>query len=220
MKNKSLVLFISLLTYASCNSNKEVLTVDINFSNISNGAFSDYYSLEQMIPLETTDSSVFDCDYVDEYIFSDNKIYVGVDESKDIKVFNTQGKYLHAINRSGNGPQEYGPEYRSLCLVDSSLLVRNYNAEMIYYDLKGNFIRKLKQPLSVWSNQVGVLPDGNLIANKELNGLTAYTHDSVLSKTPYYSVQIYSSQGKLLKNLLERPKFSTNLYIELGHTIW
>ncbi|MEG2849762.1 MAG: 6-bladed beta-propeller, partial [Bacteroidales bacterium] len=110
MKNKSLVLFISLLTYASCNSNKEVLTVDINFSNISNGAFSDYYSLEQMIPLETTDSSVFDCDYVDEYIFSDNKIYVGVDESKDIKVFNTQGKYLHAINRSGNGPQEYGPE--------------------------------------------------------------------------------------------------------------
>ncbi|MEF9931713.1 MAG: 6-bladed beta-propeller, partial [Bacteroidales bacterium] len=127
--------------------------MDINFSNISNGAFSDYYSLEQMIPLETTDSSVFDCDYVDEYIFSDNKIYVGVDESKDIKVFNTQGKYLHAINRSGNGPQEYGPEYRSLCLVDSSLLVRNYNAEMIYYDLKGNFIRKLKQPLSVWSNQ-------------------------------------------------------------------
>lgn len=216
MKNKLFILLITILIYSSCRSNEKIMNVNIHFSKISDGAFSDYYELEEIIPLETNDSSVYDCDYVDEYIFVNDKIYVGVDEGTDIKVFDGSGKYLHAINRSGNGPQEYGPDYRSLYLADSSLLVRNYDAEMIYYDLNGNFIRKLDQPVSVWSNQVGVLPDGNLIANQELNGLTAYTRDSVLNKTPYYSVQIYSPDGKLLKNLLEKPKFNTNLYIMGG----
>lgn len=90
MKIKFIVLFISLLVYSSCCTNEGILNVDINFSNISDGAFSDYFLLEQVIHLETNDSSVFDWDYADKYIFFDNKIYMGVDEGKDIKVFNAQ----------------------------------------------------------------------------------------------------------------------------------
>lgn len=197
----------------ACNDNGKVLDVNIDFHQISNASFSDYYTLEKIIPLETNDSSIFDSDYIDEYIFCNNKIFVGVDEGKDIKVFGANGKYLYTINRSGNGPEEYGPEYRSIYLVDSLLLVRNYNGIMLYYDLSGNYIKKMKNPLEVWSNQVGLLPDGNFIVNLEINGLVKYQFDDSLSKKPYYSVHIYSPNGKLLKTLLEQPKYNINISI-------
>ncbi len=212
MKIKILIFF--LFVFSACdNGQNHEMNIQVDLSNLSGREFSDFYELETAIPLELTDSSVFDSEYVDEFIFVGNKIFVSVDDSKDIKVFDDQGKYLYAIDRSGNGPQEYGPEYRSVYRVDSLLLVRNYEGEMVYYDYNGNFIGRQEKPLDIWSTQVGCLPDGNFISNREMNGIAVHLQDPLLKDRPYYSVHIYSREGKLLKQMLEREKYITNVYL-------
>lgn len=209
----TILIFLFFILSACNNKQNEVVNIQVDLNNLSGREFSDFYELETIIPLELTDSSVFDSEYVDEFIFAGNKIFVSVDDSKDIKVFDDQGKYLYTIDRSGNGPQEYGPEYRSVYLIDSLLLVRNYEGEMVYYDFNGNFIRRQEKPLDIWSNQVGYLPDGNFISNREMNGIAVHLQDTLLKDKPYYSVHVYSHDGKLLKQMLEREKYITNVYI-------
>lgn len=178
---------------------EQMKIAEINLDKLSDKTFSDFYKLTEVIPLEQNDSSVFNPDDLIDFIFANQKIFAGSEFQSDIKVFNRDGSYAYSINRTGNGPQEYGEDYSGFYLIDSMLAVINYLGDIYFYDFAGNFIKKNPNTIPM-SSEVGLMPDGTFLVNNEMNHVPRY----IQKGEPFYSAALYSPTGELLKKMLER----------------
>lgn len=143
MKTLQTIIFVFLLV--SCgnknmtNSIVDDTEVDVSTSEL---AISSIIEVENMVPLETTDSSLVG---KIEKLMKRNKQFYVKSANQVLTVFDQNGKYLNSIGRLGTGPEEY-----------PTLLDFDVNAESIYiltagkilvYSLQGQYSKSI--PLSI-----------------------------------------------------------------------
>lgn len=103
------ILCICLLTLYSCKQqtvfNRNNATCNIDLKKMDSPSFKEYFSKIELIPLETSDSSLIKS--IDERIFYKGKFYICDNEQKRVLVFDRTGKFRFTIDKRGNGPGEY-----------------------------------------------------------------------------------------------------------------
>jgi len=137
-----LLIFLALVNY-SCTNNKE----DQNFSNPilinqhlpsedSKIDFLDFLEIQEIIPLQTSDSSLID--FVNKVIIDKDLIFIK--GSKSVYKFQRDGTFLNKLAKKGKGPGEYTnltdvilfPEEEMVWIYDSnrrSILKYTYDFE-------------------------------------------------------------------------------------------
>ncbi|MBY5960079.1 6-bladed beta-propeller [Membranicola marinus] len=143
-------LFILILMCIACESNSDMENKDPGMISISIPAETDgswnameYFSDYQIIPLETTDASLIR--RIKKVIVLKEYIIVFDSSGGKIHFFGPQGKYLHSIDVSGDGPGELlGPQDISVNPKEGALLVYDDKNGLITYDLNGQFLTQEK----------------------------------------------------------------------------
>ena len=146
MKNNLLFLFISFLLL-SCNhkhDNNGCLTLKVNLKH-STLTYEDVFSSAEIIPLETTDSSLLArVTEVDEY---KGNFYVYDIRSIKALAFNHEGDFICQVGRKGQGPGEYS------WLASVSIDKKNEVIQLVEpmgsfhnYSLDGKYIASIKYP--------------------------------------------------------------------------
>lgn len=101
-------------------------------------------SLEKLVPLETTGSSLIGS--LDKVLFADDRIVVLDKKNKRILLFSGTGAFLRPIGRQGNGPGEY-VEVSDLCYDKSRKILCAFDRlkqKMILYPLDGEDINTIQ----------------------------------------------------------------------------
>lgn len=151
---KLILLFSSyLLLFVACHQpqtfSRDHSTCKIDLREMDSPSFFDYFSKIEIIPLETSDSSLIKRLSIKDYHQGD--YYILDEPQKKILIFDDKGKYLREINKRGNGPGEYSD------LTDFSfnpftkgLDLLNPMGGILRYDSLGqNFVEKISLPLTV-----------------------------------------------------------------------
>lgn len=170
MKKTILLAALSLLFIANCCRNNNVLeikTIVINPSDTVKGGFSDYFEVENYIPLQTSDSSVLQT--IRKIYIANNKIFILTWGETQILVFDINGKFLNKIGTFGRGPNEYSyvvdfsvsSNGDTICLYD-----KGYK-KTFYYNNHGTLL--LTQDLNADLETFMVLPSGNIVGYSYLN---------------------------------------------------
>lgn len=149
--NKFSVLLLSiLLILISCKSEKDKVQEsikEIDFDEvISNDPimFSDIFSDYKIIPLETTDNSIFSS--IDDIIMLNDTLFIfDRFKSKSVFLFDIGGKFINKICRLGKGPGEYlqvssfdvDENTRNILLFDWT------TKKLIFYDFNGDYLREI-----------------------------------------------------------------------------
>lgn len=202
---KNLLLLISLVLFLQgCSSNRDIehKHFDINTDDVSAVKLDDFFKLKQVIPLDSCKDAFLDAGYITNLMFVKDKMVMSTYRDPQIRVFNQDGTLYKAINRAGRGPEEYSDMVNIVVQDDDLLIVAGFAGERMYYDVDGKFIKKneaVKDALQ-FSEDFFNLPDGNFLVYKGLRKL-------MLRKDlnePYYSANLVSKEGKVLRNLVER----------------
>ncbi len=163
----SLFILILLLNY-SCKHDKRNnnLCPDLLSEVTDTLRYSNFVDSISYIHLETSDECLIG--KITDVIFTDENIFV-LDEYKQIIwIFNKRGEYLTQIARKGNGPEEYTKisqiEYDKA--ANQILALDMWNKAILYYDLNGNFIKKIE--LEIYVSDFKIVPQGGyIISNAE-----------------------------------------------------
>ena len=139
------VLFLSLW---SCEAPDEVphnpMRVDVDARH--KVSVFDIFERVELIPLETTDESIFN--HVTILIYHDGVLYIFDAIGEKILAFDLTGKFLFKIDDRGQGPQEYlhinGFEIDSQ--RNKILVLDPFLNSLIEYDLNGRFVRRTRLP--------------------------------------------------------------------------
>lgn len=104
-ENENLFTLFLLIALWACKSESKQTngTASIDLSELSTPSFYDYFSRMDVIPLETSDSSLVN--NVDKIVHRNNKFYIMDVKARRIAVFDDNGKYLREINRCGPVPE-------------------------------------------------------------------------------------------------------------------
>lgn len=166
--SKTLWLLITIAFSLSCKNEKEhITTTDLCFINLAKGIkepvenllLSDLATDIEIIPLETSNNSIFNYENIKNIISTEHSLLIGT--GNRILHFDRQGKYIGDIGNFGEGPQDFyytrGLGYNEITqevYVPSNFGTTN---ELKIYHLKdGRFLGKIK-----------IAPNGiSLIANK------------------------------------------------------
>ena len=166
--------------------------------------YSSFVDSISYIRLETSDECLIG--KIADVTFSDENIFV-LDEYKQvIWIFNKKGKYLTQIAKKGNGPGEYTKisqiEYDKV--TKQILALDLWTKTILYYDLNGNFIRKVQ--LEIYVSDFKIVPQGGyIISNAERAKSDA-------------GIYLANAQGKVIRKLvMKSPKHMHpyNAYKEL-----
>ena len=144
---KNILIGILLFLFTSCvqergNLNCYTLSVDLKNSSLQ---YSDVFSGAEVIPLETTDSSLI----VYPFEVIEHKGYFYLYDLHLIKafIFDEKGKFVRQIGNKGQGPREY--TWLSSISIDKNRdvihLIEPVN-NYLTYTLDGNFIEQKKYP--------------------------------------------------------------------------
>ncbi len=101
-------------------------------------------SLERLVPLETTDSSLIGS--LDKVLFAGDDIVVLDKKNKRILLFSGTGAFLRQIGRQGNGPAEY-VEVSDLCCDKTGKMLYAFDRikrKMFQYSLDGEDVRVIQ----------------------------------------------------------------------------
>ena len=74
-------------------------------SQVIDADLSDFFEIDQIISLETTDKSVIG--NVNALVIKNDKIYILDKLRREVLIFSDTGKYLSTLSRLGSGPYEY-----------------------------------------------------------------------------------------------------------------
>lgn len=147
MKDKSIILLVTLLVLAGCGGNKSatdsLVTIDVTANYPKKGLILQDFMDVEYIPLETNDEFITKGKVMD---VGKDVIILGNTREGDILIFDrTTGKSIRKINHKGQSGEEY------LLLVN--LILDEVNGEMFgndgpsskiqVYDLYGNFKRSI-----------------------------------------------------------------------------
>ncbi|HCV16420.1 MAG TPA: hypothetical protein DF637_08825 [Rikenellaceae bacterium] len=96
------------------------------------------------VPLETKKESLIDGGII--YVFFE-KGHIYVVDNTNVKIFDSNGKYLSTINRLGRGPEEYSDILNANVDPQSgNVTIFSYSGKLKEYDINGNFISSVQIP--------------------------------------------------------------------------
>jgi hypothetical protein len=192
---------VLLLSLMLCSCTKErvdkVPTVSIDISSARELESSILFSKIELIPLETTDSSLVST--IRQMIFTDEFIIMS-DNKNIISVFDKKGNFIsNSKKRYGQGPEDYG------ILMGMSLNNHINNVEVLTpnylmsYDIHFNFKAKSKLPVNIkTSPQKGGQYFGGLFALVKDKYMLLPT---TVSNDPYRIVVFDAKKNKIVKEI-------------------
>ncbi len=197
----SCLLFL-IFPFAGCETTKNNFPVlfQADLSSLSSTAMEDKFILKQIIPLDT--AALLNSGKINNITILDDKIFISSYEDPDIYIFNAEsGRLEYSINRSGRGAGEYSATPGIVMYAGKNLLIEDFAGAINYYDLHGNYKSRTSDIIA--GNKLFSITntnDSTFLVSKELLGLYFYKDQS----EPYYSVDLISGEGKILKKMLER----------------
>lgn len=222
------VLVLTLLILFSCSGKqkKESSGFDIDPEQKTEKGLSDYFSSIEVIPLETSDSSIMAA--ADKLIYCRGKYYLlDVRSIEGVLIFDKDGKFLNKLVRMGRGPQEYytandfvvDPSNGDISIMssiggtvlvyDSTLTFRerysiNYQATHSFFPINDNttaFYTGNEGKLFIYNRKNNSIEYEYLVSTESLE-LTIYK--SSLSPFSVYNdtVQFLASAQKKVYNIL------------------
>ena len=134
------------------------MSVDIDARH--NVSIFDIFERIELIPLETTDESIFHL--VGELHYFDGVLYI-LDNRSRIFAFDASGKFLFKIDDRGQGPEEYLhiSDFEIDSQMGKMLVLDPLARNLIKYDLSGKHLRRTRLPEIVNAyNRLRYLGDG------------------------------------------------------------
>ena len=106
-----------------------------------------------------------------EVVFMNLYAEVSIDDQNHVLIFfNEPGKFLNAINRRGQGPEEYSMMFNALVDWDKEeVFVFDSANKIMVYSLDGTFKRKLSFDLHLGQHDAYIWSDGQLISYQNGN---------------------------------------------------
>ena len=102
--------------------------------------------------------------------FSDKGIVILDDQNHALLFFNKHGKFLNAISRRGQGPEEYSMMFNALVDWDKEeVFVFDSASKIVVYSLDGTFKRRLSFDLHLGQHDAYIWSDGQLISYQNGN---------------------------------------------------
>lgn len=152
MKNV-LILSCILILFNSCRNDKSKSIERIEVKPFSEEKInlSDFVKSVTYLPLETSDSILVG--EVDNVVFANGNYYLIDKFSKNsILAFDDKGKFLFEIFEIGKGPGEY-VDIMDAVILESANEIQIADMEqrkIIFYNLKGEFLKEIRIPASVY----------------------------------------------------------------------
>ncbi len=124
-------------------NNLPTIKVDIQ-KKYPKGEFKDYFSSSILIPLETTNNSLFS--NIDRISLTNDKIFILDKRLGSILIFDNKGTFLNKIQNIGNGPEEYTRLMDFTVNADNKelILLTNGPNKILKFNYKGQFINEIK----------------------------------------------------------------------------
>lgn len=188
-----------ILTFFLCSCQSESTTSDSTESIADIDAFQSYsidinsprtkvtsqIASVEIARLEETNESLLKA-VQQIFEFQDNLIFYNQD-SGDIFIFNQEGNFKNKINRSGNGPEEYG-QITDLWLEGDTIAIHNRSTRNIKkYSFEGNFIESIRLPAQV--NHI----------NNSKNGYVFGTHYTPFQDSLRYQWGVWNDKLELIE---------------------
>lgn len=186
-------LFIIMLFFA-CNRNSirigDTVNIKINLEKTQDkenvGDFQNRFSINRIIPLETSEISILG--YISQVIVSEKDIFIMDGMQNAIFRYDMDGKFIKKIEHQGNGPQEY-IRTTNIAVADNKLYVLdNMGKKILLYDIDGKYLNAFT--LDHRGYQLLVEPNGNMIVTG------SYFDD--------YMLNVYNNIGEKIANYFPR----------------
>lgn len=222
---------IAFAISTSCSNQSEnisfPITVQINSGEGEDASgLMEKFELKEIIVLDTSKGAILNTSNLTNIYFADDKILLNEMYNPKIPVFNRNtGEVINVINRSGRGPQEYTPRKSNFAVVGNNIVVPGFDETLKYYDFYGKYIES-RGKLGGHRNFINT-PNGNFIIDKDILYIGRHKHYN--PEKPYYSAELISEDGEILKGSVERDlntfpvgivvSGSTTLFTD-GEEIW
>ena len=139
------VLIVSLL-FVNCNNKSstedEIDIIAVEFpEKPNNNLISENLTLSNIVALETVDASLIK--HIKKIIRHNDKLII-LNAGVEVLIFDKDGKFLHKINKRGNGPNEY-TNIVDISMDDSNgnIIVYSDNYKLLFFDLVGNYVSQV-----------------------------------------------------------------------------
>jgi hypothetical protein len=199
-------LFISLICCVFLFSCKEKKSGDTqhkvisNYTEIKECFDSVYFKSSTLIKLETTDECLIK--WIDKIMFDENRLFIFDKSLNSVFIFDMDGKFLHTVNRVGNGPGEY-TRLDGVCLDVSKkqlILVPNSPHKIYYMDYDGNLLYEVERA-GIWYRNI----------NCHGNNIYAINTDASNAENDFCYIYTLDNEGKE-KCLFKYPEIFRNNY--------
>lgn len=169
MKTRSLIMFISVIVFMSCRSDRyeigaDFMNVDTISFDITNGltiARDDVFGKVFAIKLETKKDNLLG--RVDQILFGDSTIIV-VDKqiAKSVLLFDFKGRFVGRVSRVGNGPAEYvGIKHVSRTQDGKIALFDELKQRIMLFEERGKFLECFDTDL--FANSFEYMDSANIV---------------------------------------------------------
>ena len=166
--------------------------IDINPNSIQKGKLSlnDMVESIEYIPLETKDNCLVGT--IVSYIFSDK--YILIKEKDNNYLFSRSGRFISKIGNIGGGPGEYYSA--SMFQIDEKnnhvILYDSYNEKLLYYDMKGRFIKSIhfEGRMLLLSSKSNRFHNNHIIIKRANSGNIPFTYSVLDSELNIITQQI------------------------------
>lgn len=208
-KQKLNICYVCVILMYSCNerlpSDYKTINLDSFFKNHKIMNLSEITSKVEYIKLETSPECLIG--RIKKLIAFNDKYYILDGQTESILIFDSNGKYISKIHKTGKGPGEYVQiaDFVILPIDSSILLIDNMQVKLVKYDLASNLVRESR--LHAITHKIAVLND-SLIA------LQFNYPDFTLNDN--YNISILDKDMNKLTSLIKMK--SNILPEEVGHT--
>lgn len=164
MRMKLIVLVLVMFLGGACTSKigGGIQTFEVDPQSMSDKSFDGLYRLKEVIPLETTDSSIMSL--ILKVVATPDRIFVLTWQGDGIYSFDRKGKFMGKLQKQGKGPGEY-LNIKDFVVTEEprQLIAYDLLGKLIHYDWNGNFLRE--ENWDGYISQLEHLPDGNFLIN-------------------------------------------------------
>ncbi|MDR2120652.1 MAG: 6-bladed beta-propeller [Tannerella sp.] len=187
---KILYIILALIMVVACNQRnsrmQESVTVKIDLGATPNREsatdFQKHFSIDKLIPLETSDSSLLGV--ISQVIVSGENIFILDMLQNSIFRFNIDGNFTGKISHQGQGPHEY-IKARSIAVVNDELYVSDLT-RILQYNLDGKHLKTFSME-DQKTYQLIVNKSGDMIvAGSYIDEYMLNVYDSSWNKTASY----------------------------------
>jgi len=158
---RNIVVILTILI-SGCTAGKHSNNA-INLDKIDKVSVLDLVDSISVVQLETKEESLIGG--IQRIISHKNRFYIVDYTQQTVLCFNANGEFLFKINKRGRGPEEYNYlEEFNIDPYNDQLMILVPWGYILYYDLDGNFISKVKLPSEIIAyNEVYALNKDKLL---------------------------------------------------------